>query len=48
MLPAKGRNPKIIGWNRFSRLSQLNMYLCVVMRGLLGKIQHSTINNQGV
>jgi hypothetical protein len=48
MLPTEGRNPEIIGWNRLSGLSQLHVDRCVVMRGLLGHVQHRAVDNQAV
>jgi hypothetical protein len=46
MLPAEGRNPKIIRRNRLFGPSQLNVDRCVVMGGLLGDVQHSAISDQ--
>jgi hypothetical protein len=48
MLPAEGRNPEVIGGNSLPDLSQLDVDSCVVMRGLLGNVQHDAIADQTV
>jgi hypothetical protein len=45
MLPAKGRNPEVIGRNRLSRLSKLDIYSCVVMCRLFVDVQHGAIGD---
>jgi hypothetical protein len=45
MLPTKGRNPEVIGWNRLPGLPQLNVNSCIVMRSLLGDIQHCAVGD---
>ena len=48
MLSTERRNPEIIGWNRLSSLSQINVNCCIVMRSLLGDVQHHAVENQTV
>jgi len=48
ILPAERGNPKVIGWNGLSGLSQLNVDGCIVVCGLLGDIQHRAIGDQTV
>ena len=48
MLPAERRNPEVIGRNRLSGLSQLNIDSRIVMGSLLGDIQHGAVGDQAV
>jgi hypothetical protein len=48
MLPAEGRNPKVIGGNRLPGLPQLDVDSCVVMRSFFGNVQHDAIADQTV
>jgi hypothetical protein len=48
MLPTEGRNPEVIGGNRLSGLSQRNVDGCMVVRGLLGDVQHCALGDQTV
>ena len=40
MLSARCRDPEIVGWNGVSRLPELEIDLCVVMRSSFVNIQH--------
>jgi len=43
MLPAKGRNPNVIGWNRLALSLQFQSDLGVTMGGRLVDIQHHAV-----
>ena len=46
MLAAERGNPEVIGWNRLSGLSQLDVDGCIVVCSLHGDIQHCAIGDQ--
>ncbi len=48
MLATERRNPKVIGGNWLSGLSQLDIDCCIVMCSLHGYIQHAAIGNQTI
>jgi hypothetical protein len=48
MLAAQGRNPKVIRWNRLSRLSQFDADSCVVKCSLFVNIEHSAVSNEAI
>jgi hypothetical protein len=48
VLAAEGRNPKVIRWNRLSRLSQFDADSCIVMRSLFVNIEHAAVGNETI
>jgi len=46
MLPAKGRNPNIIGWNRLALPLQFETDLCVIMGGRLVDVRNHAVIEQ--
>ena len=48
VLPAQGRNPKVIRWNRLSSLSQFDADSCIMMRSLLVNVEYSAVSHETI